>query len=109
VLGDADNDPNHHQLPREDGAMRQGPHRFAHDLATVVVARPRRSAFARVETHAPGGAFEPASHLPARRPSIEADMSEADFFPNVYAVVARRGRDHADEARALRRASIRPR
>ena len=28
-LGDADNDPQHHQLPREPGAMRQGPHRFA--------------------------------------------------------------------------------
>jgi poly(3-hydroxybutyrate) depolymerase len=29
LLGDADNDPNHPQLPREPGAMRQGPHRFA--------------------------------------------------------------------------------
>jgi len=28
-LGDRDNDPNHAQLPREPGAMRQGPHRFA--------------------------------------------------------------------------------
>ena len=29
LLGDADTDPNHEQLPREPGAMRQGPHRFA--------------------------------------------------------------------------------
>jgi poly(3-hydroxybutyrate) depolymerase len=29
LLGEADNDPEHHQLPREPGAMRQGPHRFA--------------------------------------------------------------------------------
>jgi poly(3-hydroxybutyrate) depolymerase len=29
LLGDADNDPGHEQLPREPGAMRQGPHRFA--------------------------------------------------------------------------------
>ena len=32
LLGDADSDPNHHQLPREPGAMRQGPHRFARGL-----------------------------------------------------------------------------
>ena len=29
LLGEADNDPNHDQLPREPGAMQQGPHRFA--------------------------------------------------------------------------------
>jgi hypothetical protein len=29
LLGESDNDPNHYQLPREPGAMRQGPHRFA--------------------------------------------------------------------------------
>ena len=29
LLGDADTDPRHHQLPREPGAMRQGPHRLA--------------------------------------------------------------------------------
>ena len=28
-LGDQDTDPQHYQLPREPGAMRQGPHRFA--------------------------------------------------------------------------------
>jgi len=38
VLGDADNDPNHHQLPREPGAMRQGPHRFARGLHYMSVA-----------------------------------------------------------------------
>ena len=32
LLGDADSDPNHFQLPREPGAMRQGPHRFARGL-----------------------------------------------------------------------------
>ena len=29
LLGESDNDPEHFQLPREPGAMRQGPHRFA--------------------------------------------------------------------------------
>jgi poly(3-hydroxybutyrate) depolymerase len=29
LLGEADNDPNHDQLPREPAAMKQGPHRFA--------------------------------------------------------------------------------
>lgn len=29
LLGDADTDPDHHQLPREPEAMKQGPHRFA--------------------------------------------------------------------------------
>ncbi len=29
LLGESDNDPEHPQLPREPGAMRQGPHRFA--------------------------------------------------------------------------------
>lgn len=29
LLGEADNDPEHFQLPREPGAMRQGPHRYA--------------------------------------------------------------------------------
>lgn len=32
LLGDADSDPNHRQLPREPGAMRQGPYRFARGL-----------------------------------------------------------------------------
>ena len=38
LLGDADSDPNHHQLPREPGAMRQGPHRFARGLHYMSVA-----------------------------------------------------------------------
>ena len=38
-LGDADNDPNHNQLPREPGAMRQGPHRFARGHHYLEVAR----------------------------------------------------------------------
>ncbi len=38
VLGDADSDPNHHQLPREPGAMRQGPHRFARGLHYMALA-----------------------------------------------------------------------
>ena len=38
VLGDADSDPNHHQLPREPGAMRQGPHRFARGLHYMSLA-----------------------------------------------------------------------
>jgi poly(3-hydroxybutyrate) depolymerase len=29
MLGDADNDPAHRSLPRQEAAMRQGPHRFA--------------------------------------------------------------------------------
>ena len=32
LLGEADNDPDHPQLPREPNAMRQGPHRFARGL-----------------------------------------------------------------------------
>jgi poly(3-hydroxybutyrate) depolymerase len=32
LLGESDDDPNHHQLPREPGAIRQGPHRFARGL-----------------------------------------------------------------------------
>jgi poly(3-hydroxybutyrate) depolymerase len=38
LLGDADDDPDHHQLPREPGAMRQGPHRFARGLNYMSVA-----------------------------------------------------------------------
>lgn len=38
LLGDADNDPKHHQLPREPGAMRQGPHRFARGLNYFALA-----------------------------------------------------------------------
>lgn len=38
MLGDADNDPKHHQLPREPGAMRQGPHRFARGLNYFALA-----------------------------------------------------------------------
>jgi pimeloyl-ACP methyl ester carboxylesterase len=38
LLGDADNDPNHHQLPREPGAMQQGPHRFARGLNYMSIA-----------------------------------------------------------------------
>lgn len=39
LLGDRDNDPEHYQLPREPGAMRQGPHRFARGLHYVETAR----------------------------------------------------------------------
>ena len=38
LLGDADSDPKHHQLPRDPGAMRQGPHRFARGLHYMSVA-----------------------------------------------------------------------
>jgi hypothetical protein len=38
MLGDADSDPKHHQLPREPGAMRQGPHRFARGLHYFALA-----------------------------------------------------------------------
>jgi poly(3-hydroxybutyrate) depolymerase len=38
-LGGADNDPNHHQLPREPGAMRQGAHRFARGQRYFEAAR----------------------------------------------------------------------
>ena len=38
LLGDADSDPDHHQLPREPGAMRQGPHRFARGLGYFALA-----------------------------------------------------------------------
>jgi len=38
LLGDADSDPNHPQLPREPGAMRQGPHRFARGLNYFALA-----------------------------------------------------------------------
>lgn len=39
LLGDRDNDPEHYQLPREPGAMRQGPHRLARGLHYVETAR----------------------------------------------------------------------
>jgi poly(3-hydroxybutyrate) depolymerase len=39
LLGDRDNDPDHYQLPREPGAMRQGPHRFARGHHYFEVAR----------------------------------------------------------------------
>ena len=39
LLGDADNDPDHHQLPKEPEAMRQGPHRFARGQRYMEVAR----------------------------------------------------------------------
>lgn len=38
MLGDADNDPRHSQLPRDPGAMRQGPHRFARGLHYFALA-----------------------------------------------------------------------
>ncbi len=38
-LGDRDNDPNHEQLPREPGAMRQGAHRFARGHNYLEVGR----------------------------------------------------------------------
>jgi poly(3-hydroxybutyrate) depolymerase len=38
-LGDQDTDPNHEQLPREPGAMRQGPHRFARGHHYLEVGR----------------------------------------------------------------------
>jgi poly(3-hydroxybutyrate) depolymerase len=39
LLGDADNDPAHYQLPTEPEAMRQGPHRFARGQRYMEVAR----------------------------------------------------------------------
>jgi poly(3-hydroxybutyrate) depolymerase len=39
LLGDADNDPGHYQLPTEPEAMRQGPHRFARGHRYMEVAR----------------------------------------------------------------------
>jgi poly(3-hydroxybutyrate) depolymerase len=39
LLGEADNDPSHHQLPREPAAMRQGPHRFARGQHYFATAR----------------------------------------------------------------------
>lgn len=39
LLGDADNDPHHYQLPTEPEAMRQGPHRFARGQRYMEVAR----------------------------------------------------------------------
>ncbi len=39
LLGDQDDDPEHYQLPRDPGAMRQGPHRFARGLHYVETAR----------------------------------------------------------------------
>ncbi|MCC7082324.1 MAG: alpha/beta hydrolase [Burkholderiales bacterium] len=38
LLGDADCDLNHRQLPRDPGAMRQGPHRFARGLNYFALA-----------------------------------------------------------------------
>jgi poly(3-hydroxybutyrate) depolymerase len=38
LLGDADSDPDHVQLPRDPGAMRQGPHRFARGLNYFALA-----------------------------------------------------------------------
>ena len=39
LLGEADNDPGHPELPREPGAMRQGPHRLARGLHYFETAR----------------------------------------------------------------------
>lgn len=39
LLGDRDNDPNDEYLPREPGAMQQGPHRFARGHRYMEVAR----------------------------------------------------------------------
>lgn len=39
LLGEDDDDPDHYQLPRDPGAMRQGPHRFARGLHYLEVAR----------------------------------------------------------------------
>jgi poly(3-hydroxybutyrate) depolymerase len=39
LLGDRDNDPHDEQLPREPGAMQQGPHRFARGHRYMEVAR----------------------------------------------------------------------
>jgi len=39
MLGDRDSDPDDDQLPREAGAMRQGPHRFARGRRYVEVAK----------------------------------------------------------------------
>lgn len=39
LLGDADNDPNHRSLPRQPGAVVQGPHRLARGLGFYQVAR----------------------------------------------------------------------
>ena len=38
-LGDCDTDPNHEQLPRDPGAMRQGAHRFARGHNYLEVAK----------------------------------------------------------------------
>ncbi|MCB1549228.1 MAG: hypothetical protein KDJ41_15550 [Hyphomicrobiaceae bacterium] len=39
LLGDSDNDPNHHSLPRDEAAMRQGPHRFGRGQAYFEAGR----------------------------------------------------------------------
>ena len=39
LLGEDDNDPHHSQLPNEEGAMRQGPHRFARGHRYLEVAK----------------------------------------------------------------------
>lgn len=39
MLGDADSDPGHRSLPRQEAAMRQGPHRFARGLNFYDAAR----------------------------------------------------------------------
>lgn len=39
LLGEDDNDPTHYQLPKDAGAMRQGPHRFARGLTYLEVAQ----------------------------------------------------------------------
>lgn len=39
LIGDADNDPNHPSLSRSDGAMAQGPHRFARGQSFYAAAR----------------------------------------------------------------------
>lgn len=44
MLGDADSDPTHPQLPREPGAMRQGPHRFARGLNYLALAHRQAAA-----------------------------------------------------------------
>lgn len=44
LLGDADTDPNHPSLPRQPGAMAQGPHRFARGELFFSVAKKRADA-----------------------------------------------------------------
>lgn len=77
LLGDADCDPHHPQLPREPGAMRQGAHRFARGQYYFELARKRAASLGvsfnwRIAT-APGVAHSNADIAPFAAKALFGD------------------------------------